>query len=349
MQRKAISKIQASIIVAIVLVGAVVGAALFYYESGSNQNTVSFMLITPHGPYVWAYYGIDQGIYSKLGMNLSILSGSPATVVAAVAEGKAQFGFGDLGLLSYLAATQNITNVRIVAMVFSVTNYVVIYNKANITKPSDLNGKTESDFQGSGTGKMFALFAKNEGINQSTIKVTFAQISTYNSLVALGKVDFVVTTIDRLADVTPIAAENHIQLGTFLFKDYGINIYGFGLITTTQMIQNNPSIVQKFVQATLESIVQAAHNPQAATASFEKYNPQFNSTIELQEWQLTLSTSIPNANSSTYSSNPLTLGWIDQQRMQTTVNDVLQAYNIQTPLNATSLYTDQFVQQPPTS
>ena len=346
MQRQAIAKSVTAIIIVVVLIVAGVAAYYFISNSGSQTQSTTLMLdFTQTGYHALFYYGLANGVYSHNGINLTILAGSGSgNTVAAVAAGKIDFGFADTGTLAVAAATQNVSNVRVVAMVLQNTPGAIIYNKADISSPKDLSGKTMGTFQGNGQQKMFSVFASLNGINATSVTPTYVAPSAFNQLVALGKVDFVPTTINQMANIGPIAAQNNIQLGVFPYPSYGLNVYGAAIITNTNMLNSHPDLVKKFVQATMESVLGAVQHPQAAINGLVQYNPQLNSTKALEDFELVVTNCLPQNVNST--SNALTLGWIDQTKMQNTINLVSQAYGISTPPSATNLFTDQYVQAP---
>ncbi|MDG6999683.1 MAG: ABC transporter substrate-binding protein [Nitrososphaerota archaeon] len=345
--KSAVSRITAVImIVAILIIAAVGGYGVLMLSQHSSPANVNLILdFTPTSYQSIFYYGLDHGIYRQNGIALTITSGSgSANAIAAVANGKADFGFADTGTLAVAAATSNVSNVRIVAMVLQNSFYTVIYNKANISSPTDLNGKTMGSFQGNGAQKLFTVFGKLNGVNVSSIKTTYTTPAQFNELVALGKVDFIVTGVDNNYTLRPVALQSNIHLGTFFYADYGVNIYGTAIIASTSMIDNHPDLVKKFVQASMQSLLASVQHPSEAISAMVSHNPQLNSTRALGGFEEIIKNCLPQNINST--SNALTLGWIDPQEMVNTVSVVTQGYSISNPPSASSLYTDQFVQSP---
>jgi NitT/TauT family transport system substrate-binding protein len=192
--------------------------------------------------------------------------------------------------------------------------------------------------------KLFAVLAKLNNLNTSSITRVDASASTYNALVALGQVDFIIGTVNRFPELQPLASQNKVTLGEFTFVQYGLDIYGDALVTSTDMIQNHPDIVGNFVQASLRSVQDAAEDPQAAVASVIHYNPQLNFSLSLLDFKAEVAYTLPPDVNST--KNPLTLGWTDPVKMQQTSDTVLEGYGIGPGFNATAIYTNQFVLSP---
>lgn len=319
-------------------------------SSGTSANPQSASLLldfTVTGYHGLFYYGLSQGIYAKNGIQLSILAGSgSAHTIAAVATGKADFGFADTGTLAVTESTSNVTGVKIVATVFQNLEYAVIYNTARIHSLSDLNGKTIGDFQGSGTGKIFPVFCAINGINYSSINFVYTTPATFNQLVALGQADAVISTFNQVANIESIAAQNNITLGVFGFSSYGMNTYGSSLITSQNMIDNHPDLVASMVKATMESILGAAKNPSLAAAAVVQASPSLNLTKAQNDFQLMVTNTMPQVNASAYALNPLTFGWINATKLQNTLNTVYQGYGISNGVSVSDLYTNEFTAVP---
>ncbi len=324
---------------------SVAGYVLTSPSSGSEHGTSLMLDFTPAGSHAPFYYGIDHGLYKSQGINLTILAGQGSTsTIEAVASGKADFGVADSSTLTYLAATSNISNVRIVAMIYPNTTFAVIYNKASISQPSDLNNKTIANTQGGGEIQIFKIFAQKNGINESQLNFVYASTALYNQMVALGKADASLGSVGQFALLQSTALQNNIQLGMFPFSDYGLHIYGVALITTVSMINQHSDIVKGVVQATMQSLLQAVQHPEDAVASLVKYNPQLSASGQLADFESYVTNTMPAGVNQT--ANPLTLGWIEPQKMNATMTTMAQGYGIENPPAATSLYTNEFVQSP---
>lgn len=341
---KAVSKLIATLIVSIALVSVLLaGYFVVFSNSGSIQNTTLMLDFTPAGSHAPFYYGLDHGIYRNNGINLTILSGQGSvSTIDALAEGKVNFGLADSGTLAYLTAVSNITNVRVVAMVYPNTTFAVIYNKAIITQPSDLDGKSITTIQGGGSIQIFKVFTQLNNVDENSVNFVYASAALYNQMVALGQADASLGSVGQFALLQSTAAKNNIQIGMFPYSDYGLHIYGVALMTTQLMIDQHPREVKQFVLATMQSLLASVQHPNDAVASLVKYNPQLTASGQLADFQAFVKYTLPaNVNQT---SNALTLGWIDPVKMNNTMTVMADGYGISNPPLATTLYTDEFVQ-----
>jgi NitT/TauT family transport system substrate-binding protein len=330
------------VLVVVALVGAAGSGYLLYTGISAPENSASLLLeVSPslfHAPY---YYGIDQGYYKSQDINLTILAGTGTTAaISNVAAGKADFALADTAGLVLALHNSNITNVRVIAMIFESSFFSIIYNKAQISSLSDLQGKTgEGGTSAASTiTQVFFLLAKVNHLNISSINMEYGSGSVAQAQLASGKVQFELNSAHNLPLLQAAASENGVSLGEFPFAQNGINIYGEALITNTQTIQNDPDLVQRMVRASMQSVISAIEHPADAIASLVKAQPQVNSTLSLAGWNIDVSCCMRNV---TTVSDPLQYGWIDPQRMQQTVNLIVAGLALQ-PINASSLYTDAF-------
>jgi NitT/TauT family transport system substrate-binding protein len=335
-------------VVSVILILVVAAGGLYVYAGSSvAPDKVTLLLdFTPtynHFPY---YYGLDHGIYKSNGIDLTIQPGTGASAsISALAAGKVDFALADVPGLVLAELSSNITNVRVVAAVYQKTFYSIYYNKATISSLADLEGQAGGANSPSTSVQtdMFYVLAKLNGINSSSLKLSYGSQSVITPLFVSGKLQYILKPLDSYGDVQAAASANGIQVGLFPFEAYGIDAYGSALLTTTQVISKDPSLVQRMVLATMQSVVAASKDPAGAAASLVKYEPQLNETSAIEGINLLLSCCMVGANTT---SNPLTYGWLSPARMQSTLNLVLEGTGSQSSLNVSSLYTDQFVRAP---
>lgn len=317
-----------------------------YLSTPTASRNVTFMLdFAPNSQHAPYYYGVQQGYYKQNGVNLTILpSKGTVAAISAVAAGQVDFALADTSGLIQAVSTSNITNVKIVSMVFAKNFYGVIYNTESIKTPADLAGKSGAasvlpNIQTS----LFTLFAKLNNVNFSSLKMQYATPGVYGSLLTQGKVQFVTNPVHNLPTLRAAALASGIQLGVFPFSSYGVDVYGQAIITSTQTIQAHPDLVRSFVAATMQSVVGAIRHPQDAVAALTRSQPQLNATTSLAGFESDVNCCMANA---TGIINTLTFGWIDPTTMQHTVNESVLGFGLKAPVNASSLYTDDLVAQP---
>jgi NitT/TauT family transport system substrate-binding protein len=337
-----------AIVMIVIIVIAVSAVGVAYYETTQTTvNNVKFSLGFPASYFAAPhYYGLDLGYYKQNGINVTILPGTSGTAaITAVSTGQVDFALTDAAGLTYALLKSNITNVRIVAITFPKSFLGVLYDKADISTISDLNGKAggAANPATSISTKLFLAVAKLNGLNVSSMKMQYGSQVATEPLVATGQADFVVGAAHDLAVLSVAAAKKGILLGFFPFSQYGVDNYGEVLISSTSMIQDHSSVVQGFVKATLQSLTAAILDPQSAVHSLVKYQSQLNETQMLQGWKIDVACCLQNVTANT---DPLVFGYVSPQRMQQTVANVFLGLGVAQSIQATSLYTDAYTSPP---
>ena len=345
-RKHAVGRVLAAAVI-IIVVGLSGLGYILYQQTSIKPSTVSLGLdFTPNAGDAPLFYGVAEGIYKANNVNLTIIPGtSVGATVAALEAGKFDFALVSPSSVVDYVANNNVTDIQMVAMEYARSGLVVVFNNASITKISDLDGKSGSmvsPAQGDILGD-FKIFAQANNLNVSSMNLQFNPVSTSDQLFLSGKVQFIVVAVNNLGTLRPPAAAAGITLGYFVLADNGLPAAGIAIATTRSMIQQNPNTVRNFVKATMQSLVQAYKNQAAAVADLVKANPQLNQSATLQGYQTLLQTTSIDP---TGLSSPLQYGWIDASYMQQTVNTEIVADNLKLTLDATTIYTNQFVQQP---
>lgn len=311
-----------------------------------SANSVTFKLdFSPVGYHAPFYACVSRHVYDKYGLSVDIIPGNGSyPAVLDLAGGKADFAFADTSLLALAALQGGLNSVKVVAMVFEVTPYSVLYlRNKGIAKPTDLAGKTEANFQGSGVGRIFRMFARLNDVNISGVKEILSAPATYLNPLVVGQADFSPSTVNQFVNLRDPAKQAGNDLAEFRFIDYGIDMYGAALLANTKSIDERSDIVKRFVQASLECVQWTARNPASAVDELLKSNPQLNRERALEELRAILSVSIPRGRTAT---NPLQLGWVDAEKMDHTVELVRQAYDLPQSATPIKLYVNSFVAKP---
>jgi NitT/TauT family transport system substrate-binding protein len=331
---------------AVMILGVVAASILMAPIAAVAADAVKFKLdFSPVGYQAPFYAGVSRGIYRKHGLAVDIIPGNGSyPAILELSAGKTDFAFADTSLLALAALQGGLRNVEVVAMVFEVTPYSVLYLKnRGITKPTDLAGKTEANFQGSGVGQLFRAFARINRIDISNVKEILSAPATYLNPLVVGQADFAPSTVNQFVNLQGPTAQAGNDLGEFRFIDYGIDMYGAALLANTDTVKNRSDVVRRFVQASLESIQWAAKHPEAAIDDMLKSNPQLDRQRALGEFRVILSVSIPRAKTAT---NPLELGWVDADKMDHTIDLVRDSYGLKQAIAPGELYTNKFVVKP---
>lgn len=275
------------IIVAGVLIVLVVagGYYLLTQQKADNLNEVTVMM-----PFVasseWAgFYAADlKGYYADEGLKVTIEYTDQGAFAAAtqLAGGHADFAYtgGDTVLI---ARSQGMPLVAVYQN-GKENLFGIVYKKGHLKTPGDLRGGT------------IAIPGPNAPVDIATRAILS------NAGVPLDEVEFVPVgsalipallqdQTDAIAGLVIhelILQGEGIEADMWHGKDFGANFAGGSIVTTEQMIAENPKLVERFVRATHKGFVYAMEHPEEVVdASIAKFYPEGKASrdLDLAYWK----------------------------------------------------------------
>ncbi len=238
---------------------------------------VTFITVTPQ-IYEAGYFGaVSQGYFDKENLLPSIvftdstLEQADSDVLAQVLAGNGQFGL--VGADRILQARQQGQPLVAVASIYQrdPTAILALKNKG-ITKPEDLLGKKVLVWT---YETIFRLFAATIDLDMNQITL----VSPPEGSIAAGTTMFVTGQVDAMiangTDAIVQLAGAGIEVDTIFLNEYGVANYPNVIFTTETMIQEQPDVVQRFVNAFVRGMQYAVRNPEEMGAWFvENYGDQ---------------------------------------------------------------------------
>lgn len=216
---------------------------------------------TPNTNHTGLFVAKDKGFYEAEGFDVEIIQMSGSTVEQLVASGKSQFGVSYQEALTF-ARTSSIPVVSIAA--------VIQHNSSGFASLKAKGIETPRDFEGKRYGGW------GSPIEEATIKALMDKYDAdFNKveIMTTGAADFFVVS-EKEADFSwiffgwdGVAAElkgielNYINLGK---TDPALDYYTPILITSEDLIENNPALVERFMKATAKGYSLAMEDPQEA-------------------------------------------------------------------------------------
>lgn len=252
------------------------------------QNAANLMLNWyPYGEHAPFYYGVQEGIFAKHGIDLTIDAGQGSTkTVQAIGSQQADFGWADTPAV--LSNIDKGVEVKSAGVFLQTTpSAVQVFADSGINTPQDLAGRTIAVSAGDAPTTTFPIYLDKVGVPQDQV--------TQQSLDAAGKMAAMLSgRVDGLIgfahDQGPtIANKSGREVRYLKYSDAGLNFYSNGLIANQATIADNPELVQSMVDATSEAFAAAAENPEAAVDAMAGKDPQMPPReVLLQQWQQTI-------------------------------------------------------------
>ena len=118
--------------------------------------------------------------------------------------------------------------------------------------------------------------------------------------------------------------------------DYGIHFYGDVLVTTDDLIENDPDLVRRFTRATLKGWTYAVENPEMIGAFVQEYNSQVDPAAEIEN----MTASIPLVNT-----GEDFIGWMEPEVWSGMERTLREQEVLTEALEIDQVYTLQFLEE----
>lgn len=272
-------------VVPLVLVATACGgndASTTTSDSGKKLDKVTLTLNWyPYGEHAPFYYGKQQKIFEKHGIDLEIQAGQGSQkTVQATAAGQTDFGWADTPAL--LAGVDQGVQVKSLGVFLQTTPASVqSFDAAGIRSPADLKGKTIAGTAGDALSKTFPIFLKKNGLAESDVKVQNTDPAGKIAAVISGKTDGL---LGYASDQGPTMQDKAKKPVSYLrFSENGLNFYSNGLLAGQKILSSKSELAGRMVRAVSESWAAAEKAPGPAVAAMDGASEQLPPAAVLAE------------------------------------------------------------------
>jgi len=359
--------ITVAIVLAVIVIVGGAAAAFLVMQSPSTASTSSSTtaaMSTPQLVTVTRYVGglttdeapvytaIQEGFYQQNGITLNqvILSGTSAAVTATASDKTGYaFALGDILDLVVLSASNSSFPQVIQTGSTGIVNPIAVMTLAtsNINTPQDLIGKTIGVPFGSLSYKEFIIFLQKNGVSLSQVNIENIGFDTIDQALFSHKIDADVHFY--AASISTEAQSYGETLKVMFISQYGVPPIGSGIVMQKKLVTNDPTVAGGITNATLWGYWFCIKNPDQCAKDFVALNPNYNFTSVDSDWRSALVDEIGYNATTIDSMNALQFGYINGTQVANIVQLTTKLYNITTPIDPSTLYTNQFTQAPPTS
>lgn len=299
----------------------------------AEADNVVFQLSWIHSV-TWAgfYSAESDGYYANENLNVEMKTvfdaeGNFINGIDEVVSGRAQFAIGEAGEI--LRAREAGKPVVAIAALYQRHPLVFLsLAEKNIIHPQDLIGKTVEVSPNSET--MYEAFLRATGVDASQVTFVSRTDFTIDPLLN-GNAD----VIDGwVVDEIPMMMQGGYEYNVIYPFDYGIDMYPNLIITSEDLIANNPQLIQRFINASLHGLEKVVEDPEhAAQLTHER-----DEAIELEEALEGFLQSVPLIRPT-----GSRLGAMQAEMWTLTDDIMLQQGLLNAPIAVDTAYTMQFV------
>jgi NitT/TauT family transport system substrate-binding protein len=286
----------------------------------------------PNGGFMVAQ---DKGFYKEVGLNVDIGpgkgSGSTAQLVASKAT---QFGFAD-GFVVGLSVSKGM-NIRTVGAIYRRNpTAVIVLADSDIKTPKDLEGKTIGIPPGGTQFQEWPAFVKGCGLDGSKIRVANVDPAGAPPALATGKFPAIAGYAQGQVPSVEIRGKKKTRI--FWYADCGVVAVSNGIVVHNDLIKEDPALIRAFVSASLKGFLYGRQHPEEMVAIVRKFSQAVDPAVARLEAELSWNTWVtPNT-----AGKPL--GWSSDKDWEGTVSVLKQYGGVTTPLDASQLYTNDYV------
>ncbi len=295
-------------------------------RSASAQTKLRFTLDWIPGATHSAFFvALQKGYYKAEGLDVSIDRGKgSAEVVRQLASGVYDMGFPDINVVMDFDSKNPEQAFPVLMSGYEQAPAAIFVLKSSgIVEPKQLNGKTLGSAANDSTFKLFPVFASQTGIDMSSIKIQYIEPSLREVLLAQGKVDAIPGQVFNSLLELQAKGIKEADIRYFLYKDYGLQLYGNSIAASRRFLKDNPDAVKGFLRATVKGLKDVAQDPEVGVKAAIAFEPLLNPELERERLRVALSCCILTDNVRKNG-----FGDIDRDRLGNAISLIAKAYNL---------------------
>ncbi|HAI33287.1 MAG TPA: taurine ABC transporter permease, partial [Thalassospira sp.] len=256
-----------------------------------------------------------------------------------VASGAYDMSLADINSLVEFNASNPDRAMKSIFMVYDRPPFALFMLKSSgITKPEDLIGKTLGAPVFDASRKLYPAFASATGLDLDAVTWESMDPPLREPMLVRGDVDAIsghyFTSILNL-QAQGVAKDD---LTVFMYKDFGMDFYGNGILASPDMMENHPEEVKGFLRGVVKGWAAAIADPQSAIDALKEVDPLINPDLELQRLQMAIDENVVT---------PATLeegmGLVKADRMAKAIDQVALAFGFENKPSVDDIYTDEFM------
>jgi NitT/TauT family transport system substrate-binding protein len=293
-----------------------------------------------HAPFFIALY---KGYYKAEGLDVTIDRGKgSAEVVRQLASGVYDLGYPDINILMDFNSKNPNQAFPILMMGYEQAPAAIIVLKSSgITEPKQLEGKTMGSAANDSTFKLFPLFAKAAGVDADKVKIQYIEPKLREALLARKDVDAIPGQMFNAILELKAKGLKEDDVRAFLYKDYGLDIYGNGIAAARNFLKDNPEAIKGFIRATIKGAQDMVRDPELAVQMTLKFESLLNAEIERDRLKMAMSCCMVTPNVLTNG-----FGGVDAARLKRSILLITQGYALPREVSVEETFNPAFLPPP---
>jgi NitT/TauT family transport system substrate-binding protein len=311
--------------------------------SGERQEDLKKVIAvvdtTPYGKHAPWFVALERGYWPDRGLDVQIQPGEgSADAVSKTASKVADIGFADTGTLIVARGNSGV-KVKTTAMYHYKNLQCCLYNQQNpISEPNELPGKELAGAPGDASFVLLEALAKINGFDASEVKKIPTDTVNHVTSVVTGAADGALTYNTFFPGLEEALGDD---AGSWLYADWGIDIYNNGIIVHEDTLESDPDMVTSFNEGWVEAVKWTVENPDEASEIFVSSQPAgeaISPDIARAQLQIALDhLLVPEVTEQGI--GPMH----DDDKMQRTLDLISEYFDLKEPVQLDDVYTNEFV------
>lgn len=295
---------------------------------------LDWLMLARHAP---IFTAIDKGFFADENVAVNAVRGyGSANVVKRIGAGVADFAYIDFANTMLAKGNEGTPVIGVASMFAKGPHCLTFYSDQNIQVPKDLEGKTIGGVAGDGITQLFPLLAELNDVDTDKVEFVMVDPSARYGMLIGREFDAATGYIFDKAVLQSIAPEGS-TIEYLCYKDWGMDYYGNSIVTTEDMVQNNPDLVRRFVAAVLRGLEYSLEHPDEALDIVQKYNPEITDEVGQAEIEFYRDlASHPQVEEHGY-------GYFVPERVESMRQMLIEYLGLKSDMLAEDFYTNEFL------
>ena len=265
-------------------------SAPFAFAQNTKLTPLKFTLdFRPNGQTAPFFLALNKGYYRDEGLDVTIDTGAGSVAsITRIASGVYQMGLGDISsLVEFNAQNPGTPMVQAVYQYYNRAPFVIIGRKDRGIDGDfkSLQGKKVAAAAVESTRRAWPMVARKAGMKPDAFQWQTTDFSARDNVVVRGDVD--AATYFHDSAVSLFARVKQEELSVLKYSDAGVNLYGNAILASSNLVAQNPKVVEAFLRATNRAILETLANPGPSIAAVRQREPILVEKVELDRWGIT--------------------------------------------------------------
>jgi NitT/TauT family transport system substrate-binding protein len=208
--------------------------------------------------------------------------------------------------------------------------------ESGIKGPKDLEGRTLARSASGASVIMLPAFLKTNGVDREKIREVIVDASAFLPMLIARKADAITEQAIQAPRFQKAAEKEGLHVDAMQYSNYGLVTHGNAVMAADSLIQGNPDLIRRFVQATVRGLAYAFERPDEAVEIMQKYNREVEPEPAKAELLIMKGLVSPEAASRG-------LGYMNPEVMTATRDVVTQALALKRVVPTEELYTNELL------